>query len=293
MKTDEEIVRECLSDLKKIIGLLKTELADINAKGNSTKEIEKNEIEELIRTAILSTQKEYLEFFIKISSFLCDKIKDDKTPDNDFYFYLPLLRTLIEIYATVLYLSFQSRKKQMTLIIINRLFSLANVQFKEKPSQEIEDEYKKYYLLCKPFIDMEKLEIPSDTKGMSRKWLNNSGYDYPHVTDRLSNSLIKLSSPQVDAISKSKTNPYIIYKYLSGYVHGNPLNIANHGNERFWVTGETLVCSAYLAETISTKILSGSKHKEIKNWITHANISYSNFVELWTLKSKIIYEKTT
>lgn len=288
MKTEQEILLECFGSLKKIIGLLKIELFDLNSKVTSKKEIEKDEVDELMRTTILFAKIQYLEFYIKISSFLYEKVKDNNTSDKDFYFYLPLLRTLIEIYATVLYLANQDIKRQMTLVAVNKLFGLANLQLKEFPSKGIDDEYNETYLWYKPFIDREGLTIPSDIKAVSKKWLNNSGYDYPQVTERLNSTLIQHSSPQVNKVSKNKTDPYFIYKHLSGYVHGNPLNVAHHGNERFWVTGETLVCSAYLAETISNKVLSGSKHKDIKKWVAEATSTYSNYVALWTSKSEQI-----
>ncbi len=281
MKTEEEILQNCLSSLKKIISILKTEVANINQKCNSKNEVETDRVEELMRTSILYTKKSYLEYFVKISEFLCKKLGTN-TEKEDFYFYVPWLRTLIEIYAKLLYLPSQNTDQQMTLVAVNTLSSLANLSGK---SSEIQAEYEKQYLLYKPFFDRKKIIIPSISKEMNKEWLwKNKSLQYPDVASMLNNKLIQVSSPQIYEKSKSQENPYVIYRHLSNYVHGNLLSASHHGNEKFWIISETFTCSAYVAELVSNKILNGSKRTEITKWIKEADKTYSDFRNLWIAK---------
>lgn len=130
MQTEKEITDSMIVLLKKIGGIIKTEISEIEGKIESSKQKEDDPIDEEIRITILYVQKSYLDFYKKIFDFLCSRLISDHK-DSDFFFYLPLLRTLIEIYAYLLYLSFQDENKQMTLVSINILNEIANLDVKK------------------------------------------------------------------------------------------------------------------------------------------------------------------
>lgn len=287
---EDEIIKESILEIKQILGIIKSEVCMIEDKGRSKKEVKKNSIDEDVRANLLVAKKNYLDFFRKIVNFIFDKLNDG-SPDKDFFFYIPHLRTLIEIYAYLLYMCFQDDKRQMELVISKTLYTLAKLDSSQK-TKEIQEQYRLYYESVKPFMDREGIIFPEDSSEFSNRWLKKSGYDYPPVDQMLKTEWIKESSPQMTFSSKNiESNPYYIYKHFSNYIHGNALSKETYGNEKFWIISETLMLSCRMAELISIKVLDNPKRKEIAEWIKRVSQNNPKFVEVWNLKRVHIEEE--
>jgi len=289
---EEEIISERIADIKQILGILKSEICAIDEKGRSKKQTKKDSIDELTRASILFTQRSYLDFYRKIVNFIYSKLEENVS-DKDFFFYIPLLRTLIEIYAYLLYFCFQNEKRQMELLISKTLYTLAKADSSLK-TKEIQEQYNLYYESFKPFMDREKLVFPKNTDEFSGKWLGNSGYDNPPVDQMLKTEWIKESSPQISSFAKyPENNPYIMYKHFSNYIHGNVLSKDDYGNEKFWIISEVINLSGQMVELVSIKILDNSRKKEISEWIKRVSKNTPEFIKLWnSKKEKIARERS-
>lgn len=280
--TEEEIIDESIIEIKQILGIIKSEISMIDDKGHSEKQTRANPIDEETRATILFTQRSYLDFYRKIVDFIYGKLSE-KDPDKDFFFYIPQIRTLIEIYSYLLYLCFQDEKRQMELIISKTLYTLSKSDSSFK-TREIREQYALYYQSIKPFMDREKLIFPENSSDFSHRWLKNSGYDYPPVDQMLKTEWIKKSSPQISCVINLEVNPYYIYKHFSNYVHGNVLVKEDNGNEKFWIISEIIILSGLIAELANTKILNASKKREISEWIKRVSKNEPKFLEIWNLQ---------
>lgn len=287
--SEEEIINESIAEIKQALGIIKSEITAIDEKGNSKKQTLLDPTDELARCSVLFTQRSYLDFFRKIVNFIYEKLEKE-TPEKDFFFHIPHMRTLIEIYSYLLYLCFQSEKRQMELIISKNFYTLAKVD-SSFPTPEIQQEYAKTYEYYKSYIDREKLIFPKNATDFSKKWLEKSGYDNPSVEQMLKTEWIKISAPQICKISPKKADKnsyYNIYKHFSNYVHGNVLHKEDYGNEKLWIISETLNLCVVMIELINTQILGNSRRKEILEWIKRVAKNSPNFLKLWSLRREII-----
>lgn len=276
----EIIINESIAEIKEVLGILKSQISLIDDKGYSIKETRTDPVSEEVRATVLYTQRSYLDFYYKIIEFIYNKLKDGE-PDENFFFYIPQLRTLIEIYAYMLYLCFKDENKQMTVIISKTLSTVARANSGYK-SEDVKKQYDLQYLRFKPFIDRENLTFPENIKYFSSKRLKNTGYDYPPIDQLLKEEWVKSSSPQISPyIRDVNETPYYIYGQLSNYVHGNFLNKDTHGNEKFWIISEVLVQSIRMAELISIKILNGSQRNAIANLLKRMHRNHPKFKDIW------------
>ncbi len=283
--TEEEIIKENIVEIGKILGIIKSQINIIDGKGRSSKEVRLDPVEEDIRTTVLYAKRSYLDFYKKIIEFIYDKLRSG-APEKDFFFYVPQLRVLIEIYTSLLYLCFQDEVKQMTVIVGETLFTIAKSD-KSGKTKEVRAQYDLYYKSYKKFIEREGLTFPEGIELFSSNWFRRSGYEYPPVDQMLKEEWIRESSPQLTARSGGgQGNTYVVYGHLSNYVHGNVLVKDHHGNEMFWVISEVLILSGRIAELVSVKILNNSQKKDIENWIKTMSISYGRFQTLWLERGK-------
>lgn len=286
---EEEIIKENIIEIKQILGIIKSEVVEIDEKGNSKNQTKKGSIDEGVRVSILFTQRSYLDFFRKIIEFLYSKL-EEKAPDKDFFFYIPQIRALIEIYSYLLYFCFQNEKRQMELIMSKTLFTLAKVDA-SYVTKEIQEQYVLQHKLYKPYMDRENLIFPETSSGFSKKWLDKSGYDNPSVEQMLQTEWIKEASPLMRSVSKKnidKNSFYNIYRHFSNYVHGNVMHKEDYGNEKFWIMSETINLSIAIAELVNVKILDNSKRKVLSEWIKRVSKNSSGFMRVWNQRRERI-----
>lgn len=286
---EEEIINESIIEIKQILGIIKSEVSEIDEKGNSKKQTNSDPLDEGVRVSILFTQRSYLDFFRKIIEFVYSKL-EEKAPDKDFFFYIPQIRALIEIYSYLLYFCFQNEKRQMELIISKNLFTLAKVD-SSYATKEIQEQYVLQHKLYKSYMDREKLVFPESASNFSKKWLDKSGYDNPSVEQMLQTEWIKEASPLMRSVSKKnidKNSFYNIYRHFSNYVHGNVLHKEDYGNEKFWIMSETINLSIAMAELVNVKILDNSKRKVLSEWIKRVSKNSSGFMRVWNQRRERI-----
>lgn len=286
---EKEVIRENIIEIKQILGIIKSEVAEIDEKGNSKNQTKRDSVDEDVRVSILFTQRSYLDFFRKIIEFLYSKL-EEKAQDKDFFFYIPQIRALIEIYSYLLYFCFQNEKRQMELIMSKTLFTLAKVDA-SYVTKEIQEQYVLQYKLYKSYMDRENLIFPETSSGFSKKWLDKSGYDNPSVEQMLQTEWIKEASPLMRSVSKKnidKNSFYNIYRHFSNYVHGNVMHKEDYGNEKFWIMSETINLSIAIAELVNVKILDNSKRKVLSEWIKRVSENSSGFMRVWNQRRERI-----
>ena len=210
---------------------------------------------------ILSIKSRYLKVFHEISEFLLGETKAESFRDNG-KFYIPNIRTLLDIYSRLLYLANQEQDKQFVACVYDRLATLKNIE-----SQELFDQH---YLIYQPLFAKFSGELPEfhefpkhrlDLKG---KYKN---YFFPSSKVMISGRNIKKFKPliqkdgekMVDTLNKN-------YWHFSAYVHGNPLTSGAIGREYLWITVNLLFLLSYMVVLVDIDITNMEFNKRIKIW---------------------------
>ncbi len=273
------IIEEQINIIKEGIFLIDTQIKQIDHKGNT--EVSSSELEEEIITLILFTKREYLDFFRKIVTFLNEKIENEK--DENFIFYMPNLRSLIEIYAHLFHLSFETQERRATLILSKILFTFAEMIRKgKKKNDPMESEYMSQYKHFEKIISEYSIPIPTNPNLFSKKYLATNNLAYPSVADMLdSDDNFKSVSTETCKIFPLNTSSYEIYSHLSNYVHANTLHKASHGNEKFWVISEVVIYISMILELVDKKILNEVSSLEIKKWLERVKVNQNQLTRIW------------
>jgi len=281
-------IKEQLKLIERISGLLDELIADIDYIGEN--KVLPDEIEETKRATILQNKRSYLIFFNEVIKFLLSKLKTE--PDKNFRFYLSNIRTLLEIYAQLLYLSSQDENKQATICIANQLFTLSKTakeskrgrNKKEKEAYEgIKELYNKIYLNDKLFLDKEKIDIPADMERFTRRRLIELKLNFPPTNQMLKKECIIDFSPEtVKVFPGILETIYSTYRYFSDYVHGNIFfGYTIHGKEKFWVIANIQILSSLIIELINAKVLNNKRETEFRNWLKELDKKRHNFTRFW------------
>ena len=119
-KGAERCIEEQIKLIEDISEIIKAQITDINSVGKGI--ILSDAVEDLKRAVILNTKRSYLEFFNDIVIFLSEKLREEK--EENFRFFLPSIRTLLDIYSQLLYLCSINENRQASVCMANSLFTL-------------------------------------------------------------------------------------------------------------------------------------------------------------------------
>jgi len=286
------IIKEQIELIEEIFNIIQKQISDIEAMGKGI--VLPDEIEDLKRTKVLQTKYSYLKTFNEIVQFLLGELKKEES--GRFKFYLPNIRTLLEVYARLIYLCSKDENQQMAMCAANLLFTLAHtIQEPGRDAAErvkvsyegVRESYKENYLYFKPFLDRENIDIPRDIKDFSGNRLKNLGLDFPPVDKMLNKELIEHYCPETTrAYPKIAETIYSTYRFTSNYIHGNVLTLGTHGKEKLWIIAKTQILSNLIVDLVNTKVTNNSRKTELIKWMREVNVKKPRFVEFW-LKDNI------
>ena len=293
IKDSKKCIEEQIKLIEDISEIIKTQIADIDSIGKGI--VLPDEIEDLKRAGILVAKRRYLDFFNNIVSFLVEKLREEK--EENFRFFLPNIRTLLDIYGQLLYLCNEDENKQASIYAANSLFTLVNTVEKpdEKSNEEekqayekIKEVYNEGYRDWKLFFDRENIDIPEDMELFSRRKLNELGLNFPPLPQMLKKEIIKDSSPEtIKTFPKTTKKVYNTYRFTSNYVHGNVLAKNIHGNEKLWIITKVQILSNLIVDLVNTKVLGGSRKKELVKWMQELSQRRPGFVNFWRERNRL------
>jgi hypothetical protein len=236
-------------------------------------------VEDLINSTNYVTKKQHIALFAGTCEFLYTYLRSH---DRGYRYLIPNLREIIEIYATVLYLSFESPERQWQLITARNLQTIVKGV---RESQQAGEMVKQYALVLKQYkevFDYLKLEFPANPLDFSNNFVQKKKLKLPDVKVMLKNEFLKEASPQFGRVFKLDTlNPYLMYSYFSDYVHGHPLTGLDHERMKYWVIAYTTLLITLMVELIDTKILERNGGRSVRDWVKDVSQKAPPFIEAW------------
>jgi len=167
-----------------------------------------------------------LEYFYNLMNFLINKIKTDDKKNLRFYF--PNVRTLIDIYAKILYLYNKNEEDQSRIVACQYL----------KTSKEI-DNIKLFYEIlkrCKNLFEDCGYEVSSfgnfPKKNMKKELVDN--FCFPGVKQIIKNADFKNILPGLNE-DKMKFSLIKMHSACCEYAHGSSILKNFFGNEDLWI----------------------------------------------------------
>lgn len=226
-----------LSLLRQGLQIINLQIADMETIGRGI--VLPDDIEDLKRCTLLLAKSSYVRFFSEILGFLIEKIETE--PDKYCRFYLSEIRTLVEIYAFLLFLSYQDENRQMAIRVANVLLTFSN-SMKDSSIQNSNANavYQQSYALYKPFLDRENIQLPNLPSDLSKGKLEALGLKFPPVEQMLKKDWITESAAETIKVFPTVPDQlYTTYRNFSNYLHGNDMSNIFNGHEKLWIISKS------------------------------------------------------
>ena len=231
----------------------------------------------------------YIKNFWSHYRFLAEKIETEK--DINFHFYLPLLRTLIEIYGELLYFLNQDERTQIGLFIGNHLLYLSDYyKFTAEGSvPELKKEYERFLLLMNGILVSENIAFPTKINKFSKKVLVTSGFDYPPTEQLFKIEYFEPVSKIAFGCWKKDTASNFYNKYYrtySDYSHRSFSNQADGhtGTEKYWIIQFLFLISQLLIELWNEKKIGSSLMSEYVELNKKTEKDHGEMLNNWNAK---------
>ncbi|MEA2007364.1 MAG: hypothetical protein U9O20_04380 [Patescibacteria group bacterium] len=246
------------------------------------------------RTIFFNIQKFYAEIFFSHASFLLEKIREEKK--ENFIFFVPNLRTLLEVYANLLHFLNQSDDKKAELgesIVLCQLSKNICAIPSDKKSKhlELKKQYSTHLDILKSFSDNWKLfvdpqKLPNKKKLRKMELINPEVY-----TIFKKNNYFENCSEYTNKVFDGKITRdslYNFYNNLSDYVHGSFLSYSKTSkstiNEQYWLIGKVQLFSMLIIELINKKVIHNARQAELENWVKEFQEQITDFKYYWQNK---------
>jgi hypothetical protein len=253
--TDGDVLLGQHNLIEKAFSIIRKQLADIDFIPRELNN--ETDVGRFRKDILLVTKKRYLDFFYQVSRFLLKKIKSEER--DNLRFYLPNVRTLLDIYARLLYLANHDLEKQSMICVGELLLNCKNFNIK--------DSFDELYFHCKSFVDFCAWEIPSYEE-FSKQKAKAAGCLFPVTEQMIKNCYFDKFKPVgFDNSLEQGEKLYEIYRYLSGYIHGNIINKDSYGNEDLWIIRNTLVLAVFIVSVIDKDVFFSANSLEINDLI--------------------------
>ncbi len=281
MEKAEKVIQRQIDLIREIVGIIDSEINDINELGKVTLN---NQFDDMRRAVLLDSKRRYATTFKKIAAFLSEKIGNETNKNSQFY--LPNLRTLLEVYAHLLFLCHAKEDRQAVLCITRDLFLLASF-VQHEGNEPVRERYEEGLKIYGSFLKNLGVSLPDNPLKLTYIFMKSNNLLFPSVREMLDKYNIKSSAVETAKLFPNITkDPYRFFAHFSIYVHGHPLfgSMSGQGNEKLWIISKALLLSSQFAELIDLKMLGGSRINEIKTWLKKVQESRAEFLSYWKTK---------
>jgi hypothetical protein len=230
----------------------------------------------------------YIDNFWTHYKFLVEKLTTEK--DENFHFFIPLLRTLIELYAELLYFLHQDDKTKIGLFAGQVLLSNSDhYRYVAIGFQGIKDEYERFLSLYKNLFDNLKIVFPADINIFSKKSLQASGFDFPNFDTILKPKyLLVVSDDTFSHWPKDSADNFYdkYYRTFSYYTHRGLTNQATSGtgNEKYWLAQFLFIIGQLMIELCNKKTFDLAYFQQYEELCQKVKIDYGEILKEWNAK---------
>ena len=230
----------------------------------------------------------FLSNFWSQYEFLVSRIEKEKP--EDFHFFVPMLRALMEIYAELLYFINQNDREKLGIFIGNYLRSFSDPHRFVEQSDALKNEYDRYLSFTQEIRDSENIILPQNIEDLSKTKLEKLGFDFPKF-DKI------FAKPYFTQLSQKSFSPWKkdnaanfydkYYRVYSTYTHRSFTNQAKAktGNEVFWVIQFLYTISRLMFELCDNKIFSMKYDSDFVIFSKKIAETYPKLIAFWQTKS--------
>ncbi len=231
----------------------------------------------------------YVKNFWRHYEFLSKRIETED--EADFHFYIPLLRTLIELYGELLYFLNQDEHTQIGLFIGNYLSHFSDYYkfIAKQSSPEFKKEYERYLLLMEKILVSENIYFPKEIEQLSKKMLQKIGFSFPKMEEIFKQDyFMRVSKRSFNCWGKDSAQDFYNkhYRMYSDYSHRSFTNQAegNTGTEKYWIIQFLYLMSQLIIELwneMGVGVMLIDEYKELNRKIEK---NHNSMLKDWNLK---------
>lgn len=252
---------------------------DINAK-----KFEERELEDKKRILLVESSYLYLKNFWSLYEFVCKKIENEDS--SDLHFYIPFLRSLIELYGELMFLVNQERRTAIGFFVGNYLMYYSRNHKLISPSTILEGEFNRYREHISDVFNDEEIPLPPDIENLSQKYLKDNRLELPKYEEIFKKSFFSsVSSETFSAWENDSSDNFYnkYYRIYSSYTHRGFVNQtdANVGTEIFWMGQFMFLITQLILELSNLKIFEGSYRAEYEDFMTKSGPAYTAMQADW------------
>jgi hypothetical protein len=230
----------------------------------------------------------YLKNFWAHYKFLSERLETEK--DENFNFYIPLLRALLEFYGELLYFLHQDEKTQIGIFVGHDLLYNSNYyRFLDPHSLAIKAEYERFLKFFKDILDSEAISFPEDIDKFTKKFMDKSSFGFPHFDTILQPKYLGAVSDETFSCWR-KDNPCNFYdKYyrtFSDYTHRGFTNqpAGSPGTEKFWITQFLYLIGQLMIELCNKKIFNLAYKTQYDELCQKIKQDHEEMLKIWSAK---------
>jgi hypothetical protein len=227
----------------------------------------------------------YLKNFWSHYEFLSEKLYTEK--EENFHFFLSILRILIELYGELLYFLNQEKRVMTGIFTGHYLLQKSNYyRFIALQSMEIKQEYERFLNLVQDVLNNENISFPSDIKLLSKGFIVENGFGFPQFETIFKQEYFKiLSSETFQRWGKDEASNFYdkYYRFYSDYIHRSFSNqvTSNTKTEKYWIIQFLYIISQLMTELCNKKVFSYSYTESYKKMCNIIAGDYENISKEW------------
>ncbi len=260
---EESVFKEQTELLESGVGIIEKQLLTLKLKINSTKKDSSKNFE---TREVLLFKSDSLEYFYQLIKFLLNKVKTDNRSNLRFYF--PNIRTLIDIYAKILYLYKKNEEDQSRAVACQYLKTLKELN-DIKTFYKVLGRYENIFENCGYKISGFE-SFPK--KNIKRELVDN--FCFPGVKQIIKSTDFKNILPDLNE-DTIKFSFIKMHSACCEYAHGSSILKNIFGNEDLWVI---ISIRSLIAGII--KLFDGCD-EEIIEWNKNLVSKNSNFLKIY------------
>ncbi|MCL5114154.1 MAG: hypothetical protein M1604_00010 [Patescibacteria group bacterium] len=251
-------------------------------------DFEKVSVEEQKKSAKAEAIFLYIKNFWTHYEFLSEKLGTEK--DEDFHFFIPILRTLLEMYGELLYFLSQDGRTQIGTFVGYYLLNKSDYyRFLATKSAEIRGEYDRFLRAMKSVLDDEKISFPEDINKFTKELMRSSGFGFPHFDVILQPKyLAGVSDKTFSCWEKDSPSNFYdkYYRTYSDYTHRGFTNQAMGytGTEKFWITQFLYIIAQLTIELCDKKVFDSAYEARFEELCQKIKRDYEEMLKEWDAK---------
>ena len=283
---DTEISHEKQTALKLAIDIGLEQFTQIQK--NIRSDFEKISVEEQKKSAKAEAIFLYIKNFWAHYEFLFKKLGTEE--DEDFHFFIPILRTLLEMYGELLYFLSQDERTQIGTFVGYYLLNKSDYyRFLATKSVDIKAEYERFLRVMRGVLDDKKISFPENIDKFTKELMRGSGFSFPRFDIIFqSKYLAGVSDKTFSCWEKDNPSNFYdkYYRTYSDYTHRRFTNQATGytGTEKFWITQFLYIIGQLMIELCDKKVFDPTYETRFEELRQKIKNDHGEMLKEWSAK---------